>query len=247
MGIAKRIFRHGWLIAFIIIIVIGYSQRERLFPGPVEPAEEQAVKTVAVEEPQAQVAALPTGEDQPSGSAQGSADAAGKADRADGGSHQAPSKNPDSGPGVDSSPLSSRSAPANEEYRGSLAAKPGNRQWGRPPVHVTESRADEFVTKINQARESFWSGDYARAIQWYRELIRQRDADPDLYGELGNVYYAQGQWSEAAEAYYQAAERLLRRGQISRATYLKRVIRGLDPEKAKQLDRAFAKTRARYR
>ena len=52
---------------------------------------------------------------------------------------------------------------------------------------------------------------------------------------MGNIFYIQGKWKEAGQAYYEAAIRLMRQGQTGQVQYLDRVIHGLDKESAEKL------------
>lgn len=73
------------------------------------------------------------------------------------------------------------------------------------------------------------------ALQHYLTLSEQESDNPDVFGELGNVYYARGNFPEAGEAYYEAAVRLLELGKTDQIHYLVRVIEGLSPDSAAKL------------
>ena len=92
------------------------------------------------------------------------------------------------------------------------------------------------------AREAFWRNDFAAAERHYRSVIEQQPDNPDVYGELGNLHYQQGQWQQAAEAYFQAAQRLLDRGDRMPAQHLLRILRNLDPERARELESRMSET-----
>lgn len=106
---------------------------------------------------------------------------------------------------------------------------------------ISPAGSASFDTKqvLQMARQLFWSGDVQSSERLYLDLVNMDDSDADAYGELGNVYYAQGKWKQAGEAYYEAAVRLLaleQDGQKSnRISYLLRVIQGLDAESAEKL------------
>ena len=85
------------------------------------------------------------------------------------------------------------------------------------------------------ARNAFWHGDMEEAEKAYRELTEHEELAMDAYGELGNVYYAQGKWQEAGKAYYETAVRLIELKQPYQVNYLLRVIQGLDSESAEKL------------
>jgi len=88
---------------------------------------------------------------------------------------------------------------------------------------------------INQARLAYQAGKSDQAISDYLELIKNHPEDPNAYGELGNVYYSKGLWKQASQAYYQAAIQLLKLENREQLHHLHRVIRGLDPDTAKEL------------
>ncbi|MFK5892753.1 MAG: hypothetical protein QM504_06000 [Pseudomonadota bacterium] len=99
---------------------------------------------------------------------------------------------------------------------------------------VTNSTID-IQKMINTARQTYWSGDMQNAEKMYLHLAGMEDANPDIYGELGNVYYSQGKWKESGKAYYEAAVRLIALNKNKQIPYLMRVIQGLDAESAEKL------------
>lgn len=88
---------------------------------------------------------------------------------------------------------------------------------------------------INQARLLHLTGNTSNAIDLYRELGELYPDDPNVYGELGNVFYLKGEWKQASLAYYQAALRLQKLEMSEQIHYLYLVIHGLDPEIAEKL------------
>lgn len=95
------------------------------------------------------------------------------------------------------------------------------------------------------ARSAFWLHDYPKAESEYRALAALEPSSPDAYGELGNVYFSQGKWDLAAESFYEAAVRLIRMGEEQRARDLLVIIRGLNPEKSKELEGQLSQARDR--
>ena len=87
------------------------------------------------------------------------------------------------------------------------------------------------------AREAYWLRDYDVAESKYLALTRLEPDNPDGYGELGNMYFSQGQWDQAASAYYEAGVRLVGQGLLDQAGELAAVIRGLNGGQADDLDR----------
>jgi len=78
------------------------------------------------------------------------------------------------------------------------------------------------------AREAYWLHDYEGAENHYRLLIQLEPDNSDWYGELGNMYFSQGQWQQASAVYYEAGVRLLKDGKVLQARQMVDVIRGLN-------------------
>lgn len=117
-------------------------------------------------------------------------------------------------------------------------AAPANVVADEDEVVATGSSDRDFVGIDDlwlQARAAYGRGDLASATQHYLALSEQESDNPDVYGELGNVYYARGNFPEAGEAYYEAAIRLMELGQMGQMQYLVRVIEGLSPDSAAKL------------
>jgi tetratricopeptide (TPR) repeat protein len=104
-----------------------------------------------------------------------------------------------------------------------------------PPMEEPEATQEELQL-ITSARQAFWERDIEQAEKHYKALSALQADNPDPYGELGNVYYSAGQWDKAADAYYQAGERLIQRGQYRRTMHLVSVLRGLNTERATALN-----------
>ncbi len=108
---------------------------------------------------------------------------------------------------------------------------------------TAESEADSDKTAatashielLNNARLAFQNGKADDSVRLYKELSELNPDDPNVFGEMGNVFYSQGKWKEAGLAYYQAASCLLAQGKPEQVPYLYRVIQGLDPESAEKL------------
>jgi len=88
---------------------------------------------------------------------------------------------------------------------------------------------------LNQARTVFQQGNTNEAIEHYRQLAVKYPNDPNINGELGNIYYSTGSWKQASQSYYDAAIGLHNRGLNKQLNYLHRVIQGLDSETAQKL------------
>ena len=101
----------------------------------------------------------------------------------------------------------------------------------------TDQTAAEIAHEelLNQARLAFQNGKPDQSTQLYKELSELNPDDPDVYGEMGNVFYSQGKWKQAGVAFYEAAICLLEQNKMRQVPYLYRVIQGLDPDSAEKL------------
>ena len=118
---------------------------------------------------------------------------------------------------------------------------------GSMPVTAAEMQPDTGSTGksvpvkpyelLAAAREAFWLHNYDDAEANYRALTELEPGNPDGYGELGNMYFSQGRWEEAAAAYYEAGTRLVAEGRLDSARELVTVIRGLNGQQADELDK----------
>ena len=103
------------------------------------------------------------------------------------------------------------------------------------PVVVKDSDTSSERDLLIKARNSFNHGKVVQSENIYIELTQLDNDNPDVFGELGNVYYSQGKWDEAGQAYYEAAVRLISAGNYNQVAYLQRVIKGLNTEHAEKL------------
>ena len=103
------------------------------------------------------------------------------------------------------------------------------------PVVVKDSDTSSERDLLINARNAFNHGKVAQSEKFYRELIQLDNDNPDIFGELGNVYYSQGKWDEAGQAYYEAAVRLITEKNYNQVAFLQRVIAGLNTEHAEKL------------
>ena len=106
-----------------------------------------------------------------------------------------------------------------------------------PAETVDSSKAKTAYELLAAAREAYWLRDYKGAEKHYLQLIEVEPDNPDGYGELGNMYFAQGQWEQAAAAYYDAGVRMINEGMVVQARQLVDVIRGLNGGQADELEK----------
>jgi hypothetical protein len=73
---------------------------------------------------------------------------------------------------------------------------------------------------VSAARRAFAAGDIPWAVYYYNMHLTQRSNDVRAWGELGNVYYFDGQLPESAQAYYNAANLMIDQGRVRAAGQL---------------------------
>ena len=110
-----------------------------------------------------------------------------------------------------------------------------NKKIEKLPVIVKDSDTSSERDLLINARNAFNQGAVIESEKFYLELTQLDNDNPDIFGELGNVYYSQGKWDEAGQAYYEAAVRLITEGNYNQVAYLQRVITGLNTEHAEKL------------
>jgi hypothetical protein len=111
-------------------------------------------------------------------------------------------------------------------------------------VAAASGSGEKAYQLLASAREAYWLRDYEKAESDYRNLIKLEPDNPDGYGELGNMYFSQGQWDEAATAYYEAGQRLIGQGLLDQAEELVAVIRGLNGARADELEQKITAARS---
>lgn len=93
----------------------------------------------------------------------------------------------------------------------------------------------QMLKEWASAREAFSKG-RPEAESAYLALAKRFPDVPELTGELGNIYFQQGKMGDAANQYYETAQRLIRLGQPGPAACLIEVMRHLDADKARALE-----------
>ncbi|MDQ2090946.1 hypothetical protein [Marimonas arenosa] len=116
---------------------------------------------------------------------------------------------------------------AREAWRWAFAeGAQGSDSGTAAPAHATAPASSDdtlgtgVTADLAAARQSFASGDVKAAITRYKVYLAANPADADAHGELGNVYYYNGEVGEAAGAYYSAALYLLAEGRNGEAQAL---------------------------
>lgn len=93
------------------------------------------------------------------------------------------------------------------------------------------------AVSLAAARAMFAKGNVSESIAAYQALLQARPADADAWGELGNVYHSSGRLQDASRAFYEAATRVLDKGDVARARALEPAVRANAPALADELQR----------
>ncbi len=98
---------------------------------------------------------------------------------------------------------------------------------------------DRLEPQLAAARSAYWQGDAEAAIARYRDLLAQYPDNETLHGELGNIYYMNGERLEAAKQYEAAGMAALKAGRRQQAQMLLGVLSTLERAAAARLQQAM--------
>jgi hypothetical protein len=116
------------------------------------------------------------------------------------------------------------------------AAKPAAPTTSEAPkTSSAPGKSAKLSDYLNGAREAFAAGDTPWSIYYYSVYLGQKVNDAAAWGELGNVHYFDGNLMEAAQAFFNAANLFIDRGQTARALELIPAIEEGDPGLAEAL------------
>ncbi len=106
-----------------------------------------------------------------------------------------------------------------------------------PPAPDISDKPD-LETGWREARNLFWQGSKDTQAA-YEKLIEAYPDNADLVGELGNVYYRDGEPLKAADMYFKAGELFIAAKNYDRARDMAAILVKLAPQKAKELQAAM--------
>ncbi len=250
MNIVRKILSHGVLLVVVLMLILAFFFRDQLMPGlfkkdaaPVAETQPAAPEGSAETPAQAEATVSATAQDTAQPAA---ATAAGTQEAA----QTAAAATAAAAAGAPAAGAPSAAADAKTAAASGSAASmaPGGEGGVSSAAESTTAAAtdadtdpaaasDDPAVLLTRARRAFWRGDRDAAVAGYKALAEAAPDDPNAYGELGNIYYSDGKWNEAASAYYEAATRLLKDGRSGEAVRLLQIIRGLDSERAAELEK----------
>lgn len=108
-----------------------------------------------------------------------------------------------------------------------------------PPGTPLADAPERWAQAWARGRSAFWGGRFPEAERYYGAVREALPENPDVLGELGDLYYHQFQWEAAAAAYREAVEALLKTGEPVAAARLLGIIGRLQPETAVELLERF--------
>ena len=100
---------------------------------------------------------------------------------------------------------------------------------------VSEQVTSEEMS-LSEARQAFWERDLAKSERLYRVITNTDGDNIDAWGELGNIYYMQARWQEAANAYAEVTLRLIEKKDMPQAAYFHGLIRQMDRGQSERVD-----------
>lgn len=98
------------------------------------------------------------------------------------------------------------------------------------------SQKSESGVSIEEARKAYWARDLPKAERIYRILTSSNNADVNAWGELGNLYYTQARWQDAARAYAEVTLRLIDKNDMQQAAFLHRLVSQMDRQQSERIN-----------
>jgi len=97
-----------------------------------------------------------------------------------------------------------------------------------------EAKAD-LATALKKARESYRAGNFQQTEAQYVALGDQYPDNADVQGEIGNFYYSQRQYPNAATYYYKTGKALVTAGDTKKLGQIINILQRLAPNLAADL------------
>lgn len=106
----------------------------------------------------------------------------------------------------------------------------------KPSAAAPEQTANAEIEKaLTAARQSYRSGNIQQTETQYVELGDQFPDSADIQGEIGNFYYSQRQYKNAATYYYKTGKALLKSGDQAKLGQIINILQRLAPNMAADL------------
>ncbi len=108
-----------------------------------------------------------------------------------------------------------------------------NRTVPKPPTHFKLNKKQ--LKLLYKARKAFWTNDFKTAKKHYLTLSNQLSDNPDIQGELGNLYYRERKLESAIKHYSKAAKLLIKHRHYWKLPQIMRIISRFNPAKANEV------------
>lgn len=108
-------------------------------------------------------------------------------------------------------------------------------QMPPPPENPMDAGLDDALKdKWIAARTAYWKGDVEKAEELYKAIVDE-SKEADVAGELGNLYFTQQRYDDAAAMFYEAGVRYLDSDNPMQAGMVMGVLSQIAPQKAGEL------------
>ncbi|MFV2061191.1 MAG: hypothetical protein ACC653_10960, partial [Gammaproteobacteria bacterium] len=85
------------------------------------------------------------------------------------------------------------------------------------------------------ARKSYWTNDFKKAKKQYLTLTTQLSDNPDIQGELGNLFYRERKLESAIKHYTIAAKLLIKHRHYWKLPQIMQIVSRFNPAKAREV------------
>ncbi len=103
----------------------------------------------------------------------------------------------------------------------------------KPPTQFKLNKKQLIL--LYQARKAYWVNDLKNAKKHYMTLITQLSDNPDIHGELGNLFYREHKLELAIKHYAIAAKLLIKHRHYWKLTSIMQLVLRFNPEKVNEI------------
>ncbi|MCK4742583.1 MAG: hypothetical protein KAT25_02050 [Sulfuriflexus sp.] len=108
-------------------------------------------------------------------------------------------------------------------------------------VDAVANKAVSEEMSLSEARQAYWARDMAKSERLYRIITSTDETNINAWGELGNLYYMQARWQEAARAYAEVALGLIEKDDLQQAAYFHSLVNQMDREQSERINQRLRK------
>ncbi len=103
----------------------------------------------------------------------------------------------------------------------------------KPPTQFKLNKKQLIL--LYQARKAYWLNDLENAKKYYMTLIKQLSDNPDIHGELGNLFYREHKLELAIKHYVIAAKLLIQHRHYWKLASIMPLVLRFNPEKVNEI------------